>query len=158
MPLSYITPIFDRTIVDIQTKTPKAFLNVSDWNRIYGNAAYASNYVATLFGVAIPFDVISAPDTFSFASVADVNKLLANINRIPVTIDLAPDTISRLSLVYWMAGPYVKAPDYEAVNRWEYIIDQIIVICTVTASYWVHSGVGACGQTRFWQNRFRSYE
>ena len=58
--MSYKTPITDRTLTDITTKTAKAFFNVADWVRIYGNAEIINAIVSELNG-AITFDAITEP-------------------------------------------------------------------------------------------------
>ena len=45
---NWIEPIIDRNQADITNRTPKAFLNAVDWNRIEGNIVYLSETLSSL--------------------------------------------------------------------------------------------------------------
>jgi hypothetical protein len=154
--MSYVAPVTDRSILDMLNLTSKAYFNVSDWTRIYGNAQYVNNFVATLLGIGIPFDTAATPTISTIPQVTDLNALLANINRI-ATLSCLPDvTIAALYLACtWGSGPTLPAPDYTDANQWEANLDSLLTYETGMTGYWIHCGVAACGQVRFWQSRFR---
>lgn len=154
--MPYETPVTDRMWSDIVNKTTKGYFNLADWERIYGNALYVHDDIEALLGITIAFTTIAALDIETWVDVDDVNALLANINAIN-TASAFP-VIEGLELLRadWLAGPYAISPDYEDVNLWEQTLDNIRNYNTYKADYWIHCGVAAAGQPRFWQARFRS--
>ncbi len=62
------TPIYDRTQSDINNKTSKGYLNISDLNRIEGNIAY----VAEIMGVSVQkkeWNILSLPTSADFTRI-----------------------------------------------------------------------------------------
>lgn len=64
------TPIYDRTQSDIDNKTAKGYLNISDLNRIEGNIAY----VAEIMGVSVQkkeWNILSLPTSADFTRIGN---------------------------------------------------------------------------------------
>lgn len=153
--MSYTTPITDRTQSDVTNKTSKAYLNVADWNRIYGNAQYVNGLFSHL-GTSVSFPTISTPTTSSFPSVTDFNSLLASIENMRLALVAIGINISGLTTIFssWVAGYSQDAPDYQDVNTWEQSIDLIYNFLN-NAYRFPRTGVASCGSTMTWENRFR---
>jgi hypothetical protein len=162
--MAYVTAIFDRTATDIATQTSKAFFNVSDWTRIYGNALFVRNEVQTLFGVHIDFFVLNAPTTTSFPNVIDFNELLASIEQLRLAaLEVMPNlsSVAGFTVVTssWIGGINERAPNYIDVNHWEQVIDMIHSKATEYSALWfrfARTGIAVsnAGLTR--NNLFRS--
>lgn len=150
----FITPIFDRTHADITNLTAKAYMNVADWLRIYGNAKLAARLVATLNGYPIQFDEVAAPTIYTFPKVEDLNLILANIERVRVAANLPPTTGLIQVVANWAAGYNEDSPGYEDANTWERVIALVVGAMQATADHKVQCGIAYPGQPRFWQNRF----
>lgn len=64
------TPIYDRTQSDIDNKTSKGYLNISDLNRIEGNI----EYIAEIMGVSIQkkeWNILSLPTSADFDRIGN---------------------------------------------------------------------------------------
>ena len=75
----WIQPIYDRTQEDIDNRTSKGYLNVSDLNRIENNI----KYVGELMGKTInskTWNLLSLPTT------EDFNRIEKNINELEASI------------------------------------------------------------------------
>lgn len=146
--MPYTTPVYNRTLTDVQTRTSKGLFNVADWNRIYGNTQYVSNDLLTLVGLIVIAPTIATPTTSSIPQVADFNSVLACIEamRVQMTTYYAA-VISAITTLTYIAGAGEKAPDYLAVNQWEYCLDQIKVLVESFAALAekVICGVATCG-------------
>jgi hypothetical protein len=155
--MTYTPPITDRAQLDITNKTAKAFFNVADWVRIYDNAEAVNAFVSFLNSV-IPFDQITYPTTLTIPSVANLNILLANIERIRLTSNLP--AIAGLNEVTsnWQSGSAANAPTYMDVNTWEQVLDVLLTTVNNSIQYRVSCGVASAGQARFYQHRFRQYQ
>ena len=73
--MSWITPVFDRTQYDIEEKTEKAFLNVSDRNRIENNMSE----LAALLGASVSTRTWSYDD---IPSTSHDERWIGNINAL----------------------------------------------------------------------------
>jgi len=77
----WITPITDRSILDITVKTPKAYLNVTDLSRIESNIAYLSKRLSLLgyrIKQTIPIDWAKC----GVPRVADIQRICESILEI----------------------------------------------------------------------------
>lgn len=155
--MKYREPITDRAASDLVARTDKAFFNVTDWERIYGNAEYVNGLIDLLMGINITFDTISAPVMTSIPTVDDFNTLLTNINRLRVGAGF--DGVSELSALKadWAAGASATSPTYLDVNAWEDMLKIILRLVGTLVDWLVFCGVSAVGQPRFYQHRFRNY-
>jgi hypothetical protein len=156
--MKYVPPITDRTAEDIATQTDKAFFNVADWVRVYGNAELVKTIVEIVLSISITFDAVAEPTTTSIPTVAAFNTLLANINRIRLNSRLSG--IDGLVAVNenWTAGISEDAPTYDTVNEWELVLDLIRDNIYLSITYYtVYCGVANAGQPRFYQSRWRQY-
>lgn len=151
----YTTPIYDRTLADVESQTAKAFLNVVDWLRIYNNTEIVNEILNTLLSSTVTFDTVTEPTITTIPTVTQLNTLLANIERIRVAACLP--TIEGVSAIAsdWVAGSSEDAPTYLDVNEWEKVLDVVFSCLAPAADYTVYCGVGAVGQPRFYQHRFR---
>jgi hypothetical protein len=120
----YITPVVDRDAADIAAQNSKAYFNVADWTRIYGNARLASALAAIMLDDAIAFDEIAAPAITDFPDVADFNTLLGNINNMVVAMAAELPTLTEVK-DDWQAGASNPSPNYNHANQWEQTIDAI---------------------------------
>jgi len=149
--------IYDRTLVDVTNRTAKAFFNVSDWLRIFGNSKIANQLLNVYLSLAVPFTELSAPTITTFPAVADINTLIQNIDLVRAAAYL-PVATGIVALKYdYVAGNGATAPDYTSVNAWEQDIQLIRDYLISSANYLINCGVGTCGQVRFWQVQFRSW-
>jgi hypothetical protein len=153
--MSYVTPIFDRTLADITNKTSKAYFNVADWVRVNGNAEYIKELIESFLGISIQLDTVSTPTTATIPTVTDLNTLLANIEHLRTVSEVIQTTAIKHD---WVAGIGEKAPDYLDVNKWEQTID---VICHVYSNYddyalrFPRTGIAKSGVGRTRNNKFR---
>ena len=103
----WITPIYDRTVEDIEYKTPKAYLNVADLNRIENNI----KYLADTFSVQIEtkeWGIMDIPLSFDFERIEE------NIEKIKAKIGKA----------YWNL-PALPINTFEKVNDIEHLLKVI---------------------------------
>jgi hypothetical protein len=153
--MSWTEPITDRTLTDIQTRTAKAFLNVSDWVRIDGNTSEVQAQILALLGATVSLNDLTEPTITQFPDVAEINTLIENIGALQAGACL-PTGTGIIALKHdYVAGNGAVAPDYQAVNAWETNLKLIHDLLPNAADYTVHCGVATAGQPRFWQARFR---
>ncbi|MBV5322625.1 MAG: hypothetical protein JZU60_02170 [Ilumatobacteraceae bacterium] len=155
--MKYVTPVFDRTLDDITNRTTKAFFNIADWTRISGNAEAVNILVNFLSKTSIVFNPVTNQLITSIPTAAELNTLLANIERIRVTCSLPAITGLVEIKDDWVAGRTADAPDYETVNDWERVLDILLSANIESADYRVYCGVSNAGQPRFYQHQFRQY-
>lgn len=153
----YITPIYDRTASDITSQTAKAFFNVADWVRIYGNAEIVNEVINTLLSIGVTFDTVTTPTITTIPTVTQLNTLLANIERIRVAACLPEITGLTAITSAWTAGSSADAPTYLDVNEWEQVLDIVFSMISHSVEYQPYCGVFAVGQPRFYQHRFRQF-
>jgi hypothetical protein len=152
--MAWVTPITDRVLADIAARNSKAFFNVADWTRIYGNETVVRDLISTLLGVTVTLTSLSTPSTTTFPAVADVNAFIANIEACRVAAAL-PEAIAVPLKCDYVGGPSEEAPDYLDVNDWENDLLQIYTLLPAAVDYGISCGVAAAGQPRFWQARWR---
>lgn len=150
--MSWITPVTDRTNADILAKNSKAYMNVSDWARIYDNAEYLKGLAETLLAEAVTFTVIDAPTITTIPTDADVNNLVTNINNINEIVGLT----SIPTLKNDWVGNAFPAPNYMQVNQWERNLLAMYNYLSALVPYYAITGVAVCGSGPLWNNRFRS--
>ena len=154
--MPFVTPIIDRTITDIINKTDKSFFNVADWIRINGNTTYVRALMFVLRGINIDYTELDTPSITTIPTVAEFNVFIQNIENIRLAIGLpAIAGIVDLKTDY-EAVENSEVPDYTDANAWE---QNLLLIKNLTISvsvFMVMCGVGASGQPRYWQNRFRN--
>jgi hypothetical protein len=155
--MKYINPIYDRTATDITNKTAKAYFNIADWIRIYGNAEICNYVVTWMLGIGITFTTIGEPTITTIPSVTDLNTLLTNIERMRLESGLPAITGLKTLSTTWLSGTSAIAPDYDDVNDWEKNIHLIIYAVARAVEYSVYCGVALVGQIRFYQNCFRQF-
>jgi hypothetical protein len=153
----YQEAIFDRTAEDVENETAKAFFNVADWLRVYGNASIAKSLIALLLEIDIVFNPVAAPTITTIPTVEELNTLLLNIERIRLASGL-PEIEGLAELkTDWTAGSSADAPDYLDANEWERVIDVLFYAIGRSVEYRVYCGVSAVGQPRFYQHRWRQF-
>lgn len=126
--MSYTTPVYDRTQSDIAAQNSKAFLNYTDWIRIYDNAEWVNGLFTSEIGYSLQFDELTDPTTASIPAKTFLNTLLENIERMrywsnaylsdyindPLFVEIKDD---------WDEGHAVASPNFTHVNSWEKVID-----------------------------------
>jgi hypothetical protein len=122
--MAYSTPVTDRTSADIAARNSKAFLNVSDWTRIYNNSQVVNSLAAIMLGAGIAFDTIALPTITTIPSVTNLNLLTGNIERVRVAVIAVLPSLTEIKDDY-EAGPDKTAPKYTDVNLWESTLDAI---------------------------------
>ena len=153
--MKWQTPITDRTAADILARTGKAFFNLLDWARVYGNAQIVNRLARALLAMDVHFTELSQPVMTDFPTADDVNSLSGNIDAVRASMAL-PAATGILSIKHdYQAGAGGSAPDYQAVNAWELDSEIARNLLLPLAQYQIYCGVGTSGQPRFWQNQFR---
>lgn len=124
--MSYVTPITDRTAADIAALNSKAYWNVADWTRVYGNSQLVNSLAAIMLDDVIAFTLLSTPTTTTIPSVTDFNNFLTNIEtvRLAVAGEAISGTTTSIKDDY-VAGVGQEAPDYIDANLWESTLDAI---------------------------------
>lgn len=121
--MSYITPIKDRTLTDVVTKTSKGLFNVADWVRIYNNARLMVDITNIIQSLSLGWTVIAEPTVLSIPLLADFNSLLSSVEGARVALNIPA---AQTAIKYdWVAGINKDAPDYTDVNLWETVIDAL---------------------------------
>ena len=124
--MAYVTAITDRDQADIETGNSKAYFNVADWERIYGNTQDVNTEVFKDFAA---FTSLSTPTTATIPTAANLNTLLANIEwmRLGIATNFPALVASEPLFVEikddWTAGQSNTAPTFLAVNSWEKVLD-----------------------------------
>lgn len=149
--------VTDRTQADILARTAKAFFNVSDWVRIYGNTEQVNAFVRLMTGLDVALTPLTAPVATSFPDVGEINSLIENIDLLRAAVPL-PSGLGLVALKHdYVAGTGAEAPDYEDVNDWERDLELVRDCLAKVADYTVYCGVAAAGQPRHWQARYRRW-
>ena len=154
--MPYITPITDRTQADIDARTSKAFFNVADWVRIYGNAKQVHDLFVVL-GFSVPFNTLSTPTQVTIPSVHTFNSFLENIETLRVAAGLPVIPGLTEIKVDWLEGSSAESPDYLDANDWERVLDILYNNIGFTLDYVIYCGVANAGQPRFYQHRWRQF-
>lgn len=153
---TWTEPIYDRTATDITNRTSKAFLNVADWIRIYGNTQHYQAVLNIMRSLSISTTVLTEPTITSFPSADEINQIIANIETLRVAAGFSTSIIPALDDDF-TAGSNGITPTYEDVNDWEEALYLLLNALVNTENYFIRSGVSKSGQQRFWQSRFRQY-
>jgi len=122
--MPYVTPVTDRTFADLAAQNSKAFMNVADWDRIYGNSVIVHTLFESTF-FPIEFNTIAAISITTQPSASMFNIMLANIERMRWWI---VNYLSSASTLYyikhdWRDGKDAQAFNFNDVNLWESTID-----------------------------------
>lgn len=126
--MAYTTPITDRTQADIAARNSKAFFNVVDWIRIYGNSSETNTVLTAALGAMASFVTISAVVNTDIPTVAEINIFLANIERMRYALkdsSVANDVDFIEIKDDYVEGQNKIAPNFINVNSWEKVIDII---------------------------------
>jgi hypothetical protein len=116
--VAYVTPITDRTAADIAARNSKAYMNVADWTRIYGNSQLVNSLATVIRNEIILFNALALPTITTIPTVAYVNTMLANIDRLRLAVaDVLPDLTEVKD--DWLAGSGNPSPNYIDANLWE---------------------------------------
>lgn len=153
--MAWITPVFDRVLADITGLTAKGYFNIADHARIDGNSTVIKAMLDASDYLDIPLYSLTPPTITTIPTVANINQLIENIERLRQAACL-PAAMGMNTLKYdFEGGANEIAPDYLDVNDWEE--NQTIIYDAIpkAISYWVSCGVAASGQSRLWQHRFR---
>lgn len=151
------TPITDRVASDITNRTAKAFFNVADWLRVYGNSEIVNALTNVYLALSIPFTELTEPTVTTFPTAAEINSLIENIDLCRAAACL-PSALGVETLDYaYTEGAGGTVPDYTDVNAWEADLALVREYLATAVDYRVYCGVAGCGQPRFYQNRWRRY-
>jgi hypothetical protein len=143
--------VTDRTAADLTARTARAFWNVADWQRVTANTATVHTQAEALTETTIAQTSVTEPDITTIPSADDINDLVSNIDALRAASGLG---LAALDHAY-EAGIAASAPDYTDANAWESTLTQIHTLLPRSAAYYVRCGVGAAGQARHWQSRYR---
>jgi hypothetical protein len=155
--MRYIAPVTDRSAADIANKTAKAFFNVADWQRVHNNAQVTKALVDFLLSINVTFDAVIEPTIATVPTVAQLNALLGNIDRLRIESSLPAITGLAEITSDWQSGTGANAPDYLDANEWEQVLDVILNSVAKAVEYQIYCGVANVGQMRFYQSRWRKY-
>lgn len=123
----------------------KGCYNISDLNRVENAITYLSGLLNDL-----SYNNVVSTKTWAegeLMNAAELNRYLNNLNVLKNAYFIYSTTPTTPNSY----NPYNKANDIEKILL---DIEKIIIDMS---SYFVHSGVSNCGQSRMWQNRFRRY-
>lgn len=155
--MSWTKPVTDRTLADVLSRTEKAFFNVADWLRIYGNSEHVNTLVNKLLGLAIPFTTLTPPAITHFPTADEINALIANIDRLRQAAAL-PESSGVVPLkTDWQPGNGAAAPDYEDANDWERDLALVRALLITAVEQVIYCGTFNCGQPRMLQVGFRRW-
>lgn len=119
MNTEWILPIVDRTELDISSKTPKAYLNAQDFNRIESNIAFIHEELNKL-PYKIPTQTHKTWNNTGIPTTADITRLCENISAI-VEHYYTPPQFERLEgIANKQAIDYKDANDLEGYMLWLY--------------------------------------
>ncbi len=161
MPLS-ITPVYDRTLTDVETMTAKGYIHLADWERIYDNSDELNDLVLTETGYSVPFS--TSPGTVveaTIPTIAQLNALIGNIEAVRAYIEsIDAGLMSITGMVElkddWLDGPNVPSPNYRHVNDWERVTELLYNrVETYTVARWARTGVARTGASLTLNNKFR---
>jgi hypothetical protein len=151
-----INPVTDRTIADINNRTAKAFFNIADFLRIYGNEQWVRDIQAVLQGEAAALNSLDTPTITSMASADAINALIENIELLRAAAPVVVDGLEIVLKYNWLKGLNAAAPDFEDANAWERKLDILRAAIVRAGEYRMFCGVPAAGQPRYWQYRWRT--
>jgi hypothetical protein len=124
--MAYVTPVTDRSASDIAARNSKAFWNVSDFTRVYGNSQLVNSLAAIMLDTGIQFDVLTTPAITTIPNVTDFNTFLANIERVRLAVGVFAIPGALIAIKYnWEAGTDKLSPTYSHANLWESTLDAI---------------------------------
>lgn len=104
LPIEWIAPIYDRTQEDIINKTPKAYLNIGDMNRIQNDIKFLSAY----------YNISVLPKTWAYTDIPTVeafSTILTYLNNIKNKVADSPNLPSNPILTF------------EQINQIEYFLN-----------------------------------
>lgn len=124
--MAYITPVTDRTVLDIANRTSKGFWNVVDHERVYNNSQLVNSLASIMLDEVIVFDTLSTATITSIPSASGSNTFLANIERVRLAVasESIPGTETEIKDDY-EEGPQGTSPKYTDANLWESTLDAI---------------------------------
>lgn len=116
--MSYVTAVTNRTITDYQ--------NLSDWERMYGNAKLVIALVEILEDTTIAYTSVSeAVSETTLPKIDDYNGILTGIENLrQVAVSNIPSLTTEIK-DDWVAGIGKPAPSYVDANLWESTLDTI---------------------------------
>jgi hypothetical protein len=133
--MPWIEPIYDRIQSDIDNKTPKAYINVDDLNRIEGNIKYLT-------------DILK-----SYGYEADTVSKAWNINGLPTIADVQRilDNTQNLINIYYQFSNTPPVPNdmvyYTNVNSLEFNLYQLNNVIETMLKSFKKSNKIKCGQS-----------
>lgn len=127
--MSYVTPVTDRSATDIANQTSKAFWNVADFERVYGNSLLVHSLIVIYAGAtSLIFNQLAMPTITTIPTVADFNTFLANIERArQAFVDdeaVIPGVTTEIKDDY-TGGAQGTSPKFTDANLWESTLDAI---------------------------------
>lgn len=153
---SWKAPITDRNLDDISNRTSKAFFNVADWLRINDDARIVTAIANVMHGLGLEFNELTQPTTTVFPSAADINAFITNIEQSRSALMFPVSSVVPLK-TDWQPGNGATAPNYQTVNDWEKDVNLLRDYLRYAADWNIGCGVSGCGEVRYWQVRFRTW-
>ena len=149
----YITPITNRTLTDITNRTARGFFNLSDWERIDNNTAYAAEMVEAFQGITIARTVLPVRTMDNFMLASDINALVQNIINVRDAAIYADTAGYNISASFIPGG---RSMNYINVNTWEKVLDVIVKrYSNLSFGRTAKIGVAVAGQRLTVQDFFR---
>ena len=119
----YIKPITNRTLTDITNRTARGFFNLSDWERIENNTAYAAEQVERFHNTTIARTVLPTRTMDNYMLAGDINALVQNIINVKNAAIYADTSGYNITASFIPSG---RAMSYIDVNNWERVLDIIV--------------------------------
>lgn len=135
--------IFDRTQQDVLNDTEKGQYTYTDLNRVEGWCEYIAN-IFNSYNYFVHVDVKTDWKESDYHYSEDLERIRHNVNRLKeayFSFTQIPDNLEYMTI--------------EKANAIEKILSEIDYLMQGMENNFVYSGVAGCGQTRFWQQRFR---
>lgn len=119
--MAYITPIYDRTFSDVQTKNSKAYLNLADWQRIDNNTQETVFAINAALGESLTLVTVATMTTASIPDTDELNDLAGNVETIRVYFDgIITDSDFTEVKDDYINGAKIN---FITTNQWEKVLD-----------------------------------
>ena len=155
--MSWTEAIYDRVLADVQNRTAKGYLNISDRDRILENTNHVLFLMNLIYEYSGTLEDPGTADIDTIPEVTEINTIINNIEKLRKAASV-PASAGAVALELFTAGIGGSSPDYNDVNDWERNLYLLKLYLINTAYYITYCGVSSAGQSKFWAVRFRTWD